>query len=88
MEFCCEINNTFYCKKCQPEHLEHRGDRVLAMIPYSLQQQLVSLKTIYAQKKETLVGKLDRHQFKVESIFKMFYDALDKMRNDMLEQEY
>lgn len=32
--------------------------------------------------------KLDRHQFKIEDIFKKFYDALDKMRNDMLKQEY
>ena len=32
--------------------------------------------------------KLDGHQGKVEKIFKMFYDALDNMRNNMLEQEY
>jgi len=35
VEFCCEINNTFYCKKCQPEHQEHK-DRVLASIPFDL----------------------------------------------------
>lgn len=35
VEFCCEINNAFYCKKCQPEHREHK-DRVLASIPYDL----------------------------------------------------
>ena len=28
------------------------------------------------------------HQTKVESIFKIFYDALDNMRNSMLQQEY
>ena len=43
---------------------------------------------LYLKKKETLVGKLDSHQHKVEKIFKMFYDALDEMRNDMLKQEY
>lgn len=43
---------------------------------------------MYSKKKEALVAKLDRHQFKIESIFKMFYDSLDTMRNDMLKQEY
>ncbi len=58
------------------------------MIPYHLQQQLIQLKTLYVKKKESLIGKLDSHQHKVEKIFKMFYDALDGMRNDMLKQEY
>lgn len=35
-----------------------------------------------------LVKKLDRHQLSVENIFKMFYDELDRLRNDMLKQEY
>ena len=61
---------------------------MLAVIPYSLQKQLVALKMNYSQKKETLVGKLDRQQSRVESIFKMFYDTLDEMRNSMLKQEY
>jgi hypothetical protein len=26
VEFWCEINNTFYCKKCQSDHMDHRGD--------------------------------------------------------------
>jgi len=38
----------------------------------------------YSQKKEMIVSKLDSHQTKVENIFQMFYDALDKMRNEML----
>ena len=37
IEFVCEINNTFYCKRCQPDHREHTGDRILASIPYQLQ---------------------------------------------------
>jgi len=57
----------------------------MSIIPYQLQQQLVSLKLIYSKKKEALVSKLDRHQLKIETIFKMFYDSLDKMRNDMLK---
>ena len=40
------------------------------------------------KKKETLVKKLDSHQFKVESIFQIYYDTLDRIRSDMLEQEY
>ena len=43
---------------------------------------------VYSKKKEALVSKLDRHQFKIENIFKIFYDTLDNMRNDMLKQEY
>ena len=86
-EFCCEINNSFYCKKCQPDHREHR-DRVLASIPYELQKKLIQLRNTYSQKKEVLVKKLDAHQGKVEDIFKMFYDALDTMRKTMLKQEY
>lgn len=31
---------------------------------------------------------MDDHQFKVEEIFKLFYDTLDTIRNDMLSQEY
>ena len=65
-----------------------QNDQPLAQLPYQLQQQLTSLKMMYAKKKEALVGKLDRHQYKIESIFKMFYDTLYKMRNDMLSQEY
>ena len=61
---------------------------MLASIPYHLQQQLVQLKLQYSQKKECLIKKLDMHQSKVENIFKIFYDALDQMRENMLQDEY
>ena len=43
---------------------------------------------MYMKKKETLVKKLDNHQFQVEEIFKIYYDTLDTIRADMLQQEY
>ena len=61
VEFCCEITNEFYCRKCKPDHIDCMGDKVLSSIPYQLQQQLVALKMVYSKKKEALVGKLDRH---------------------------
>ena len=43
---------------------------------------------MYMKKKEMLVKKLDNHQFQVEEIFKIYYDTLDTIRADMLQQEY
>jgi len=40
---------------------------------------------VYSQKKEMIVSKLDSHQAKIEDIYQMFYDALDKMRSEMLK---
>jgi len=40
------------------------------------------------KKKETLVKKLDSHQYNIESIFQMYYDTLDTIRGEMLSQEY
>ena len=77
VEFYCAINGTFYCRKCQPLHEGHTEDRVLSTICFDLQKQLISLKQMYMKKKETLVKKLDNHQFKVEEIFTIYYDTLD-----------
>ena len=88
VEFHCAINGSFYCRKCRPSHENHTEDRVLSSICFDLQKELVSLKSMYMKKKETLVKKLDSHQFKVENIFQIYYDTLDNIRADMLEQEY
>lgn len=32
VEFCCEITEEFYCRKCAPNHQAHTGDRVLSSI--------------------------------------------------------
>ena len=37
VEFCCEITEEFYCRKCAPNHSSHRGDRVLNGICLGLQ---------------------------------------------------
>ena len=43
---------------------------------------------MYMKKKETLVKKLDNHQVQGEEIFKIYYNTLDTIRADMLQQEY
>jgi hypothetical protein len=35
-----------------------------------------------------MMDKLDSHQEHVESLFKVYYDTLDEMRNMYLQQEY
>ena len=35
-----------------------------------------------------MMDKLDRHQEHIESLFKVYYDTLDEMRNMYLQQEY
>ena len=50
-----------------------------------MQRELSNLKLNYSKKKETLVHKLNNHQVQIEEIFKIYYDTLDTMRNDMLQ---
>ena len=88
VEYVSAINGSFYCRKCAATQERHPEDKVLSTICYDLQKQLVALKNEYMKKKETLVKKLDSHQFKVESIFQIYYDTIDQIRTDMLEQEY
>lgn len=35
-----------------------------------------------------MVQKLDKHQERIESLFKVYYDTLDDLRNQYLGQEY
>lgn len=35
-----------------------------------------------------MMDKLDSHQEHIESLFKVYYDTLDEMRNMYLQQEY
>ena len=35
-----------------------------------------------------MVEKLDKHQERIEGLFKVYYDTLDEMRNQYLGQEY
>jgi len=43
---------------------------------------------MYFSKKNTLVTKVYTHLGKMESVFKVYYEALDKMRHEMLGEEY
>lgn len=49
---------------------------------------MTSIKHNYAAKKETLVTKLDLHQAKVEDLLQIYYDTLDNIRYEILDQEY
>ena len=50
VEYCCGINETFYCKLCLPLHNGHE-DAVLADICHSIQEDVIKLKHSYIEKK-------------------------------------
>ena len=60
VEFCCTLNETFYCKLCLPSHNNH-GDMVLAEVSHQIQQDVIKLKHSYIAKKEFMINKLDSH---------------------------
>jgi membrane protein required for beta-lactamase induction len=43
---------------------------------------------MYYSKKNTLVTKVYAHLGDMEKVFKVYYDALDDMRAEMLGEEY
>ena len=49
---------------------------------------MVDLRSMYFNKKNSLVTKVYSHLGKMESVFKVYYDALDDMRHEMLGEEY
>lgn len=49
---------------------------------------MIKLKHSYIAKRQHVVEKLDRHQERIESLFKVYYDTLDGLRNQYLGQEY
>jgi hypothetical protein len=49
---------------------------------------VIKLKHAYVAKKQQTVQKLDKHQERIESIFKVYYDTLDDLRSQFLGQEY
>lgn len=53
-----------------------------------MQVKLVELRSIYFQKKQTLSVKVNTHLDKIESVFKIYYDTLDDLRNKLLGEEY
>ncbi|CDW89554.1 UNKNOWN [Stylonychia lemnae] len=87
VEYCCAINETFFCKLCLPTHQGH-DDLVLSEICDQIQQDVIKLKHTYKAKKEFMINKLDNHQKKIENIFKIYYETLDECRNMILGQEY
>lgn len=53
-----------------------------------VQENLVKLRHTYVEKKEAIKGKLDSHTKKLEHIFSIYYDTLDEIRHQVLDQEY
>jgi len=49
---------------------------------------LIDIRALYFSKKNTLVTKVHNHLGQMESVFKVYYDALDKLRYEMLGEEY
>lgn len=88
VEFACEISEEFYCRKCSAAHASHKTDRALNQICLGLQEKLTTLKLSYQKKKKTLINKLNVQQNGIEKIFKIYYDILDTLRNDILGTEY
>ena len=87
IEYCCEVSGQFYCKNCMPEHRGH-DDKELNSVCSKLQAKLVDLRSMYYSKKNSFVTKVYSHLGKMESVFKVYYDALDDMRHEMLGEEY
>ena len=77
----------FYCKKCLPEHKSH-SDRSLHSLCRDIEEELQALRIKYLTKKETLVSKVNTHLSSMEGIFKIYYDTLDKLRAELLKDEY
>jgi len=69
---------------------DHQGhdDKELHSVCSNLQSKLVDLRSMYFSKKNTLVTKVYTHLGKMESVFKVYYEALDNMRHEMLGEEY
>lgn len=87
IEFCSEVSGKFYCKRCMPEHKGH-NDKNLHAVAADLQKMLIDIRALYFSKKNTLVTKVHNHLGQMESVFKVYYDALDKLRYEMLGEEY
>ena len=87
IEYCSEVNGKFYCKACLPEHRGH-NDKEVHSVVHNLQRKLADLRSLYYSKKNTLVTKVQAHLGEMESVFKVYYDALDNMRHEMLGEEY
>lgn len=60
IEYCCKINETFYCRLCVPNHKGH-DDLVLADVCQQVQQDVIKLKHSYIARKQQMINKLDIH---------------------------
>lgn len=85
--FCSEVSGKFYGKRSMPEHKGH-NDKNLYSVAADLQKMLIDVRALYFSKKNTLVTKVHNHLGQMESVFKVYYDALDKLRYEMLGEEY
>lgn len=67
---------------------QNQDDKVLSTICIDIQEKLTELKKSYTQKKNTLMTKLERNQSSIEELFNYYYDTLDAIRGEVLQEEY
>jgi len=60
IEYCCKINESFYCKLCVGGHVGHE-DTILADISRQIQEDVIKLKHSYIAKRQQMMGKIDTH---------------------------
>jgi hypothetical protein len=53
-----------------------------------IQASLTKLKHSYMTKKTFFIDRVTSHQHEIEKHFKIYYDELDKMREELLKSEY
>lgn len=58
------------------------------MVADEMQNSLNELKHIYLTKRTHIIDRLVKHQDKMETFFKIYYDCLDKQRQKVLGPEY
>lgn len=69
---------------------KYKGQRDAAIsdIIKDIQERVTELKHNYQVKRSTLLNKVAKQQNNIEDLFKIYYETLDAMRENILKQEY
>lgn len=69
---------------------KYKGQRDAAIsdIIKDIQERVTELKHNYQVKRSTLLNKVAKQQKNIEDLFKIYYETLDAMRENILKQEY
>jgi len=63
-------------------------DATISDIIKDIQERVTELKHNYQVKRSTLLNKVAKQQKNIEDLFKIYYETLDAMRENILKQEY